>query len=238
MQSSKVSFPLYLLGLCLISINPANSLEVNITKNVSSVSTAHHGKVVKIQRIQDQDNVLTGGYTKTSRKCPPFCIQPMYVAPGVNTVAELEVLEFIQNKVNNGTGVLIDARTESWFKQSTIPGSINIPFNAFDKQSSDLIKVSALAKLGVTAKTVSDEISLIDHMMSLIKDESISTSNKWDFSKAKEVILWCNGIWCGQSPRAIKGMLALGYPAEKIHYYRGGMQAWQSLGLTTVGADD
>jgi hypothetical protein len=39
-------------------------------------------------------------------------------------------------------------------------------------------------------------------------------------------------MWCGQSPHAIKNLLALGYPAEKIYYYRGGMQAWQSLGLT------
>ncbi|MGD8570515.1 MAG: rhodanese-like domain-containing protein, partial [Gammaproteobacteria bacterium] len=35
-----------------------------------------------------------------------------------------------------------------------------------------------------------------------------------------------------QSPTAIKNLLALGYPAEKIYYYRGGMQAWQSLGMT------
>jgi hypothetical protein len=26
----------------------------------------------------------------------------------------------------------------------------------------------------------------------------------------------------------------MGYPAEKLYYYRGGMQMWQSLGLTTV----
>ncbi len=41
-------------------------------------------------------------------------------------------------------------------------------------------------------------------------------------------------MWCGQSPRAVKGLLALGFPPEKILYYRGGMQAWQSLGLTVV----
>jgi len=47
-------------------------------------------------------------------------------------------------------------------------------------------------------------------------------------------MLWCNGPWCGQSPHAIRGLLDLGYPAEKLYYYRGGMQAWQSLGLTVV----
>jgi rhodanese-related sulfurtransferase len=56
----------------------------------------------------------------------------------------------------------------------------------------------------------------------------------WDFSDAKEVLLWCNGPWCGQSPRAIRGLVSLGYPVEKIHNYRDGIQMWQSLGFTTV----
>ncbi len=51
---------------------------------------------------------------------------------------------------------------------------------------------------------------------------------------AKNVALFCNGMWCGQSPTAIRNMIAAGYPAERIFYYRGGMQAWQILGLTTV----
>jgi len=222
----------FILGILISS--PAHALKVNISRTLSNVKTAHNGKVVRIQRIQDQENLLTGGYTKTSRNCPPFCVQPMQVARGVNTVGELEVLAFIQNKVNNGTGVLIDARTPSWFKKGTIPGSINIPFTTFNNDSSDLIKVSALTKLGVTTKVAADEKSLIDQMMSLISDDSIDAQNKWDFSKAKDVLIWCNGMWCGQSPRAIRGMLALGYPASKIFYYRGGMQAWKSLGLTTV----
>lgn len=234
MYQFKISFFFYSLTLGLIFISPVQAIDVNITKKVASVKTAHNGEIVKIQRIQDQHNVLTGGYTKTSRKCPPFCIQPLEVSSEVKTVGELEVLSFIQNKLNKGVGVLVDARTETWFKKSTIPGSINIPFNTFAEEASDLVKVSALAKLGVTAKIMSEEKSLIETMMSLIQDDAIDVSDKWDFSKAKEVVLWCNGVWCGQSPRAIQGMLALGFPANKIYYYRGGMQSWQSLGLTVV----
>ena len=33
---------------------------------------------------------------------------------------------------------------------------------------------------------------------------------------------------------AIRAMIREGYPPEMIHYYRGGMQAWKILGLTTV----
>jgi hypothetical protein len=45
-------------------------------------------------------------------------------------------------------------------------------------------------------------------------------------------------MWCDQSPRAIKGLLHLGYPAEKLLYYRGGMQDWMILGLTVVTPED
>ncbi len=56
----------------------------------------------------------------------------------------------------------------------------------------------------------------------------------WDCSGARKVALFCNGMWCGQSPTAIRAMIAAGYPAEKIFYYRGGMQDWHILGLTVV----
>jgi rhodanese-related sulfurtransferase len=39
---------------------------------------------------------------------------------------------------------------------------------------------------------------------------------------------------CGQSPAAIRALLSLGYPEHKLKYYRSGMNAWHSLGLSTV----
>ncbi len=59
----------------------------------------------------------------------------------------------------------------------------------------------------------------------------------WDCTEAKTVALFCNGVWCGQSPTAIRNMIGAGYPAERIFYYRGGMQTWRLLGLTTVGGE-
>ncbi|HIL42989.1 MAG TPA: sulfurtransferase, partial [Gammaproteobacteria bacterium] len=53
-------------------------------------------------------------------------------------------------------------------------------------------------------------------------------------SGAKTLYLFCNGLWCGQSPQAIKALLTIGYPASKLKYYRGGMNVWHSLGLSTV----
>lgn len=59
----------------------------------------------------------------------------------------------------------------------------------------------------------------------------------WDCQAAKPVALFCNGVWCGQSPTAIRNMLEEGYPADRIFYYRGGMQGWRMLGLTVTGAE-
>ncbi len=218
--------------LALASIHSAQAIDVNITKTISYIETTHEGQPVKIIRNQDQNHHLTGSYTKTSRKCPPFCIQPMKVADGVTTIGELELLNFIQDKVNNGVGLLIDARTPAWHKKGTIPGSINIPFTSFQKDTDPITLEEALIKLGAIKKDDSKS-SILQSALSFFSNKDIANS-QWDFSEAKDLALWCNGMWCGQSPHAIKGLLALGYPANKIYYYRGGMQAWQSLGFNTI----
>ncbi len=51
--------------------------------------------------------------------------------------------------------------------------------------------------------------------------------------QALNVVLYCNGPNCGQSPRAMAAMVEAGFPPTKIFFYRGGMLAWTSLGLTT-----
>ncbi len=90
----------------------------------------------------------------------------------------------------------------------------------------------ALKKLGVRKRgTVSGLIRTLEKWGFLNGDLK---TDIYDFSQAKKIILWCNGPWCGQSPRAIRALVALGYPKDRIFYYRGGMQNWQMLGLTTV----
>ena len=128
MYKSDVVYHKVLLSLIfLLTPLTTSAMDVKISEKLEYVEVMQDEQTVKIQRNQDQSNLLTGGFSKTSRKCPPFCIQPMHVAEGVTTVGELELLKFIENEVNNGTGLLIDARTPSWHEKGTIPGSINIP---------------------------------------------------------------------------------------------------------------
>ena len=208
------------------------ALEVKLTPDRDYVEVIHQGRLVKVMRIQDQDHKLEGSFAKTSRKCPPFCIQPMDVAPGVKTIGQVELFDFMEQDLLDGTGVLIDARTPSWWKRGTIPGSINIPFTVFDLDKDDPKLLEVMDQLGVRRRNqVGGFTRMLEKTGLLDGDEK---TDDWDFSRAKTLVLWCNGMWCGQSPRAIRGLLRLGYPAKKIRYYRGGMQAWQSLGLTVV----
>ena len=44
-------------------------------------------------------------------------------------------------------------------------------------------------------------------------------------------ILFCNGPQCAATPDAVEALLAAGYPAGALAYYRGGLHDWQTLGL-------
>lgn len=206
-------------------------VEIKLTNDKPYLHVIHEGRSVKIQRVQDPEYVLKGYYAKTARKCPPFCLQPMQVDPRVATIGEVELFDFMETKLRDNKGFLIDARTPEWFERGTIPGSINIPFTILSKAGSTE-NDDALKLFGARPRGEVGAISLKLEKMGIFG--SGHKTEKWDFSNAKDLVLWCNGPECGQSPRAIKGLLSLGYPVERIFYYRGGMQLWQLWGLTTV----
>jgi len=226
-----IGWSLLLLPL-LLSARISLALDVALTEGVDFVDVLHQDRLIRVQRIQDQGHQLSGSFSKTSRKCPPFCIQPEHVAPGVVTIAEPELFQFMQNQIRDETGLVVDARVPAWFKQGTIPGSINIPFTVFSlpKDAPELVK--AMHRFGVTRRGKVGDLKRQLERWGLMDGDR--KTDDWDFVAAREVIFWCNGPWCSQSPRAIRGLLALGYPADRIFYYRGGMQMWQILGLTTV----
>ena len=197
------------------SVHAADKLKVQITADIASVTVKHHGKNVVIQRNQDGKNTINPDYAITSRDCPPFCIKPIKLADGVETIAELEVLQYLQKVSNGDKGVLvIDSRTPSWVKKGTIPGSVNIPWT----------ELSLTA--GGNALSIAE---ILTEKFGVVNEDDL-----FDFSNAKTLVMFCNGMWCGQSPKNIMTLMKFGYPAEKIKWYRGGMQDWHILGLTTI----
>ena len=195
----------------------AAALEVNITPDLGRLEVRHGDRMVTVVRNQDTQAMIDPAYARTSRPCPPFCVQPMKVAEGVETVGEIELLAFMKTRLADGTGVLIDARTPRWYQAGTIPGSVNIPYTQLNPAQG------------------ADDITLEDALLPL--GATLGDDENWDFSRARHLVLWCNGPWCGQSPAAIRGLLSIGYPADKLLYYRGGMQLWQIFGLPLVKPD-
>jgi rhodanese-related sulfurtransferase len=187
---------------------------VGITPELSSVEVIHEGKPVLIERNQDNKNTIIDDYALTSRPCPPFCIRPIELAPGVQTIGELEMLDYLVAAGKPESNVLvIDSRTPDWVAKGTIPGSVNIPWTLLKEDTSNPITIAGI----------------LEERFGAIDEDEL-----WNFSEVKTLVLFCNGMWCGQSPRNIKTLLKYGYPANKIKWYRGGMQNWQALGLTTV----
>jgi len=206
----KNSFLGNILALTLL-ISPLSAVEVNIVEGLPYVDVDVDGKPVRIQRIQDTKHKLTNSYTKTSRPAPPFSIQPFQPIKGIETVSELDVLDFLKNKVSKNTGILLDARMPKWNKAGTIPASTNIPFSILASRGNNQYVEKIFELLGVT-----------------------KSDDSWDFTHAHMLLIFDNGPWCQQGVRAMQNLIKLGYPKSKMLYYRGGMQYWQILGLTTI----
>jgi len=100
--------------------------------------------------------------------------------------------------------VVIDGRVRPDFEGGAIPGAINVPYTEAGDR---------LGELGCEPDFDGFDCSV---------------------EGVKSAALYCNGPWCGQSPTAARRMIEAGFPAEKIYYYRGGMQVWRMLGLTVV----
>ncbi|MFK8068975.1 MAG: rhodanese-like domain-containing protein [Gammaproteobacteria bacterium] len=215
MKIRSISILSAILSFSVVGNVAAEEPKVQITPELAHVEVMHNGEKSTIMRNQDTKNTVKSDYALTSRACPPFCIRPIELAPGVETLGELEIIHYIKMKSDGDDSIMvIDSRTPDWVAKGTIPGSINIPWTHLD-----------------TAKGASpfDIAEILQEKFGVVEQEGL-----WDFSKAKTLVLFCNGMWCGQSPRNILSLLKFGYPAEKIKWYRGGMQNWEALGLSTV----
>jgi rhodanese-related sulfurtransferase len=204
-------------GALALSFGGTSSAEiaVGITPTLKQFQGVINGEQVTIMRNQNQKNTVSDAFAKTSRKCPPFCIQPAQLAPGVETIGEVELIDYVQRMAAGDSSILlIDSRTPDWVARGTIPGAINLPWTKLNP-----------------AKGASP-LDIADIMTGQFGAQELE--GLWDYSNAKTLVLFCNGMWCGQSPNNIQNLLRFGYPPQKIKWYRGGMQDWEILGLSTT----
>lgn len=195
-----------MISLILLS-NILVAGDVKITEDLESVVIQENNKDIKIERIQDIKHRLVSNFSRTSRECPPFCVQPMKIGD-VETIGELELLEYIKEMQKDDTDMLlIDVRTRDWSREGSIPSATNLPFTMLQKDSKYLNKILNL--LGAKNR-----------------------NGEWNFNQVPTLIIFSNGLWDAQATKAIKSLVELGCPENKILYYRGGMQSWNILGLT------
>lgn len=182
---------------------------VKITEEISDILVYHKGKATRIHRIQDVNHRLTGSYAKLLHPCPGMCIQPVKIDSAIETVGEIEVIDFIKNRVNKKRGVIIDARSYEAYTEQAIPSAVNIPI-----------------------EVIKDETAMKEIVLALGMKQS--PSGKWNGRRAMDLVVYCDGPLCSKSTQLINALVKLGYPAQKISYYRGGFQMWKILGFTTV----
>ena len=212
-------FSIAILGMLFVFVTSlvqaADSKPVGITPEIMAIPVTIEGSVVEFKRNQDNNATVNPAFAKTSRPCPPFCIQPSALALGVETIGEVELMEFAK-QMNGGDAsiIVIDSRTPDWVERGTIPTAMNVPWTNLNPAK------------GATPLEIAE---ILESTFGVTESEGL-----FDFGNSKTAVMFCNGMWCGQSPNNIKNLLRLGYPAHKIKWYRGGMQDWEILGLTTV----
>lgn len=170
-------------------------------------SFVFNGQRLTIHQSTDVSGAKLLQFAALPTSCAGACVSPMVAARGVQTVGELEVLEFLKFSVEPGVGLVIDARPQEQRRQGFLPSSINIP-------------VATLAGATPYRTQILEALG------------GRRTSGGWDFSAAYELVVYDIGPGTSDAPELLRELVAAGYPAAKLFFYRGGMQTWAGLGLS------
>ena len=177
----------------------------------AKASFVFNGEQIKISRDTDTAPQHAATFAGISNTCGAPCIVPMEVAVGVPTFGETEVLNFLLNDVANSSGLLVDARMPNDRAKGFIPGSVNLPYATLDAGTTFLSEI--FTALGARA-----------------------LNGEFNFADAQSLLIYDTGPSSDDAGRLVNNLLAAGYPAEKINYYRGGMQVWAVLGFSIEGS--
>lgn len=180
-------------------------------QEVSNASFLFQGQEIAITQAQRPDAIAPARYFAPDEACAPLCIAPDVAAPGVATVSERAVIDFMAQNVATGDGLLIDSRLPADRALGFLPTSVSVPFSLVNDDNPYLPEI--LVAMG--ARSFEGALNFSDAMTLMVYDAGPASVDANQF---------------------IAAIIAAGYPASKIQYYRGGMQVWSTLGLTTQEA--
>ena len=166
-----------------------------------------NGQDITISRSANLPPAALDVVSRAASDCMSPCLSPMFAAPNVATIGELDVITFLSTEVEAGDGLLIDARLPVDRSAGFIPASVNIP-----------------------SATIAPSNPYRDEILMALGAEQFQ--GIFSFDDVLSLVIYDDGPATQEAPDFITDMIDAGYPPEKIAYYRGGMQVWASLGLT------
>ncbi len=210
-------FNIYLYGVeigCkLDSIERECSRDNPLKDSVESIFITKQEKSKKVKITKDLKSVVVSFQKREflieridDRECPPYCIAPMKI-DNIKTVGELETIEFMKSLKKNRNRLVVDVRSSVEYKQNSLPTAINIPYSMLtpnSKYREEILKLLGVRKL----------------------------KKGWHFKYVYKLLIFDNGILDNRAIKMINSLIKIGYPKNKILYYRGGVDSWRELGLT------
>jgi len=189
----------------------ASAVFAQVRDVILPASFVFNGKEQTITQSQTIDTVRVSQHYQRPINCGGVCIAPMRISPLIETIAEPEVISFVASEVAGGRGLLLDSRTPADRATGFIPGSINVPVALLEPDNPFLPDI-------------------------LVAMGAAQTDSGMNFANALPLVVYDDGPTTEDAPDLIAALQAAGYPADKIRYYRGGLQIWSALGLTIQDA--
>lgn len=194
-----------------VGLGLTTALLAQSSPEILDVAFTLNGVEKSIRQTETLDTAQVSAFHKPGPNCGPLCIAPLAASSAVPTVGEREVIRFIADKVALGEGLLIDSRQPEDRAAGFISASVNVPYSLLQP----------------------DNPYVADIMQALGARAFEGTLN---FSDAMPLVVFDDGPTTNDASTFIAALIAAGYPAEKLSYYRGGMLVWTALGLNTQDA--
>lgn len=173
----------------------------------AKASFIFNGERVKIDRESAQGARFVDRFATRPGAQGASQIAPMQAAAGVKTVDETEVLGFFLDEVATNKGLVVDARMPEDRALGFIPGTVSLPHATMSPDNS--FRKDILRALGAR-----------------------EFDGVFNFADARTLLVYDTGPSSDDAGVLITQLLAEGYPADKLRYYRGGMQVWSVLGFS------
>lgn len=187
------------------SVAGAAGAEERVTD--ASASFSFNGEQIEIARDTRDAARFVAVFASAGDTCGAPCIAPLQVAPGIRTLDEIGVLDFLTREVAGHTGLMVDARLPEDRAKGFIPGTVSLPFATLNPDNG--FRDDILRALGAR-----------------------ELDGVFNFADARALLVYDLGPSSNDAGRLIANLLAAGYPVDLIRYYRGGMQVWSVLGFS------